>query len=61
LAARVGYDLPTLAQKDEGGHAMLTEAGFERSGRAGVPASMFCGGAWVELGGKGDAEVLRVS
>jgi hypothetical protein len=26
--------------------------GFEWSGRAGVPVSMFCGGAWVELEAK---------
>ena len=38
LAARVGYDLPDLAQKETGGSAVLTEA-RER-------AVMMCRGGW---------------
>jgi hypothetical protein len=41
LAARVGYGLPALAQKDEGGHAMLTEAR--------IRAERPCRGAGVDV------------
>jgi hypothetical protein len=40
-AARVGYGLPALAQKDEGGHAMLIEAR--------IRAERPCRGAGVDV------------